>query len=301
MIIVEMRGGLGNQMFQYALGRSLSLRHDVILKLDVSNYTSALGDPVKGVRLFSLSHFNIECEIASVDDRKKFGIYHSPNYIGKAVRKINRFGDYFRKSYIVEPEKFFFSFDHNFISHPIKKDVYISGYWQSEKYFDEYHEVLKKELTVKNPAQGKNKTFIENVKYQNAIAVHIRHGDNANGIAKNHGVLSMDFYAQAIAIIKEKVFSPVFYLFSDDIPWAKEQLAYLDPLTVVDWNNDDTNYEDMRLMCACKHHIIANSTFSWWGAWLGAREGQIVIAPAKYHQTSNESYPDYYPSHWNIV
>ncbi len=293
-----MRGGLGNQMFQYALGKSLSLRNNIQCKIDISNYTSTVGDPFKGIRLFGLSYFNITAEPASKEEVSRFSKYFSPKISGKIARAFNRLGAYFSKPYIVEPKKNFFSFDKELLEKKITKDVYISGFWQSELYFKEYADTIRKELSVKNIPEGKNAETLNNMKNQQAVAIHIRHGDNANVVAKNHGVLGMDFYKQAIAIIKEKVQNPVFYLFSDDIAWAREQLAFAQPLVVVDWNGDDKNHEDMRLMYSCKHHIVANSTFSWWGAWLGAHDTQIVIAPKKYHQVGHASYPDYYPKHW---
>lgn len=302
MIIVGMKGGLGNQMFQYALGKSLSLRNNIPTKIDNSNYTSSIGDPFKGIRLFGLSYFNIEEHIASPEELARFSKFISSHSVaGKINRALNKIGPYYSKSYIVEPKKNFFSFDKKLLIYPIKKDVYISGYWQSEKYFEQYADIIKKEFTLKASPEGKNKTALENIKSQNSVAIHVRHGDNANAIAKNHGVLSIKYYRQALEIVKAKVELPFYYLFSDDIVWASEQFRDIQSLTVVDWNGDEKNHEDIRLMYSCRHHIIGNSSFSWWGAWLGSKEGQIVIAPKRYYQAVNMHNPDYYPKEWIIL
>ena len=301
MIIAEMKGGLGNQMFQYAFAKSLALRNNASLKIDATDYVHTVGDPKKGIRLFGLRYFNIEAGEATAEDLQKFSPYRSAGFLGSIRRYLNTFGDYRKKKFIIEPKDNFFSFDGKMISQPIKEDVYVSGFWQSEEYFRDYSEAIRKQLSVAGSPEGKNKEALEKIKEQNSVAIHVRHGDNATAIAKSHGVLPMDFYKKAIEQIKNRVSDPVFYVFSDDIEWAKENLPKVDAMIAVDWNGDDKNHEDMRLMSACKHHIIANSTFSWWGAWLGFHKDQLVFAPKKYHQEGTVERRDFYPKTWNIL
>jgi hypothetical protein len=134
-----------------------------------------------------------------------------------------------------------------------------------------------------------------------SVAVHVRHGDNATAAAQGLGVLPLAYYQKAAGLISEQARHPQFFVFSDDLDWARATLTLPGPATFVTHNGDEKNYEDMRLMAACKHHIVANSTFSWWGAWLGKKDDQIVYAPMKYYINTDQDFRDFYPASWNLL
>jgi hypothetical protein len=300
MIIVRLGGGLGNQMFQYALGKHLSIINKQILKLDASGYTSTEPDTYKDIRIYGLKNFNITAETASADEIGRYFKYYKNKWTRRLWRLSNRFfsKNYYEGSFIEEPAGNYWKFDNNLLDHP-HKELYISGYWQTEKYFKDIREVLLKEFTVKPPIDEKNAPLLEDIKNQAAVSLHIRRGNNTD--PKNYfGTLSLEYYTKAVKIIVEKVPDPHFYIFSDDTEWAKNNFK-IDLPTVYVGNKEAKDYEDIRLMSHCKHHILANSTFSWWGAWLAKNPGQIVIAPERYTQQADIPNPDFYPAGWILL
>jgi len=179
------------------------------------------------------------------------------------------------------------------------KTIYLSGYWQSEKYFDDVSGIIREEFQLKNEPAGLNLELVRAMRGSQAVSLHVRRGDYvSNPIAASyHGVCSLEYYRTAIKLIEEKVANPKFYVFSDDIPWCKENLRFPQPATYVDHNSDEP-FEDLRLMSFCKHFIIANSSFSWWGAWLSRNQEKIVLAPKKWFLTREKDDRDQVPANW---
>jgi hypothetical protein len=302
LIIVRLLGGLGNQMFQYALGRQLSLIHKRPLKLDISYYTEATPDPKKGIRIYCLNHFNIQAEIATLSDIKPFQKYlGKQNFFSKVLRHASGLGKYYRRSYIFEPPKNYLVFDPKLLRESLKPVVYLDGFWQTEKYFSGIEKIIRQDFSFTDAADEINQTMLAEIDSCDSVAIHIRHGDNATKVAAKHGVLPLEYYHQAVNGLIKTVAQPHFYIFSDDPEWAKENLKLNFPATFVTHNGDEKNYEDLRLMTYCKHHIIGNSTFSWWGAWLGKKSGQLVYAPKKYHVKDNIPTTDLYPGGWELI
>ena len=301
IIIVRLLGGLGNQLFQYALGRHLSVIHGRPLKLDISAYRASAPNSRFAIRMYGLSHFGISAEIATAKEVAPFQKYLQKSLRSRILRRLQGLGDYYARSYIFEPVKNHFVFDPRFLRASLKPTVYLDGFWQSEKYFLPIAETIRREFTVSSPPEGENIKMIQYMQAQNSVALHIRHGDNATSLAKNHGVLPMDYYQKASGDLAGKASSLHYYIFSDDPAWAKENLRINAPTTFVTHNGDEKNYEDLRLMAYCKHHIIGNSTFSWWGAWLGKKPGQIVYAPKRYNMGTSAPVADLYPRAWNLV
>ena len=269
MIISRLIGGLGNQMFQYAVGRSLAIANSCELKLDVSgfeNYTLHNG--------YELDIFNIKAGIANSKE------------VSRLVSKQSRLMRFvFRKLKIKKSTHFLeksFTFDHNFFD--AKPPVYLDGYWQSYKYFESIEPQLKQEFSLKNSISRLNLDISEQISSVNAVSVHIRRGDYVSNKHTNsvHGLCSLDYYRAAIQTITERVENPFFFIFSDDIAWIKDNLTTNSDTVYVDHNSGKQSYNDMYLMSLCQHHIIANSSFSWWGAWLGANAKKIVIAPKQW-------------------
>lgn len=284
-------------MFQYALGRSLAIKRGERMKLDTSSYTSTIPDTYQDIRIYGLKNFNIKAEEANQDEiGKYFWLYRNKwtRKIWKLRSKIQS-GSYTKFSYIEEPKNNYWKFDSTLENYS-SPSIYLNGYWQTEKYFKEIREVLLEEFSVKTPADARNQALLTEIKNKNSINLHIRLGNNTD--PKNPiGTLSMDYYDQAIKMMAEKVKDPHFFIFSDDSEWAKKHLKINHPCTFVG-NKESQDYEDMRLMVNCKHHITANSTFSWWGAWLSTNPDKIIISPDRYVQRSEQPNPDLFPESW---
>lgn len=303
MIITLFGGGLGNQMFQYALGRHLSIKNNQALKLDYSRYIMTQPDAYSGVRIFSLKNFNIAGEIASEEEISKYFKYYKYNTWTRQLQDLSNKifpKTYYKKPYVKEPDGNDRVFDPNLLAYGYK-DVYIRGFWQSEKYFKDIREVLLKDFTVKTAPNLYNSDLLQDIRKNNSVSLHIRRGDVTD--PKNpFGTLPLEYYTKAIKTLMGRgiTSSPHFYIFSDDIGWAKANFKLDYPITYVE-NKIDHDYEDMRLMNTCKYHIVANSTFSWWGAWLATNPDKIVIAPNRFMQRVNKPNYDIYPDSWILV
>jgi len=288
MIITQIIGGLGNQMFQYALGRSLSQKKNTDLKLDVTGFKDYK------LRAYSLGHLNIQEKFASPEGIARFQKYQRKP--GKKWFLYNRiFAN--EKKYFKERR---FHFDETVFD--VSEDCYLEGYWQTEKYFKDIEDVIRKEFTVKTPVQGKDAEVLSKIRNGNAISMHIRRGDYASDASTNDyfGTFSPEYYKKALSIIAEKVADPKIFVFSDDHEWVKKNILLPYPTTYVDHNGTEKNYEDMRLMNACEHFVISNSSFSWWGAWLSKNPDKIVVGPQKWFNNVKKTVDtkDIMPEEW---
>lgn len=284
MVIVKLIGGLGNQMFQYACARRIAHRHNVSLKIDVSGFE------VYKLHKYSLKHFNIIEEFAAQDEIARF---KEPK--GIAPRLLMKLLPYHGHTLVRER---FFLFDPRLLK--VSKNVYLDGYWQSERYFNDIKDIICNEFTAKHEPDVKNKEMIQNILGINAVSLHIRRGDYVSNLTTNqvHGVCSLEYYQQAVSIISQRVENPIFFVFSDDPEWVKQNLKIAYPIIFVDHNDADKNFEDLRLMSLCKHHIIANSSFSWWGAWLGNNLNKNIVAPKKWFSKEDVNTQDLIPERW---
>ena len=292
MIIVKLSGGLGNQMFQYAAGRCLSEMHGVELLLDLSflNQNPA-GAYTK--REFELDVFNINAGIANERDVKQFYRYSK----SKLVRELQRrFPFLFPHLYIAETGISYHSQFNNY-----GKNTYLDGFWQSEKYFNLIRDILLKELTPKSNFNTEAEQLSKLMISCNSVSVHIRRGDYVSNkqILELHGVLSLDYYKNAVKFINKQR-PDKYFVFSDDIAWCKENLILeiLAEVVYIEFNEPTPNYLELVLMSLCKHNIVANSSFSWWGAWLNSNENKITIAPKKWFAKNKVSSQDLIPETW---
>lgn len=290
LIITRLAGGLGNQLFQYAAAKKLSLKTNTPMKIDLSSFI--------GYKLheYSMSAFNIQENFASEEECLQL-----KNPRRTVVDKISK--KLFLKAkddkrFIYEEGNF--SYDQRLFN--VKPPVYLEGYWQSEKYFLEVEKEIRREFEIIIPPSFENNEILKNIQKNNSVSVHIRRGDYVSvpKFTEFHGTCSLDYYNNAISYIKQRVENPVFYIFSNDIPWSKEHLIIDGKVIFVDINDDKTNYEDLRLMKSCKHNIIANSTFSWWGAWLNENSSKIIIAPQKWFKNKEmqAQIQDLLPENW---
>lgn len=292
MIITHVIGGLGNQMFQYAIGRALSLTRGVPLRLDTHDFEGYAQH--NGYELERV--FNISAQIATdADCRQVMGWRASPIVLRALRRKILSF---LRGSNIaVEPG---FNYWSSIVNVP--DDCYLQGYWQSENYFRHCAPTIRVDFSFKIPADPRNLELSNKISQCNAVSLHVRRGDYAaNPVTlAMHGLCTPDYYHQAIRYVSERVAQPVFFIFSDDVAWVKENISIKFPCRYVDHNRGSESYNDMRLMSLCRHHIIANSSFSWWGAWLNAKTDRIVVAPKKW-LVNNNNVSDLYTPDWVIL
>ena len=259
MIIIKIKGGLGNQLFQYAVGRALALHHRLPLKLDLTIFKTYK------LHRYLLDQFAIQADIATEDEIIK--LKGRNNVLFSALRKA---GLVKRKSYLKEKRSSYFD-----ASVFKKDDVYLDGYWQNELYFSNIREELLRDLTSISSMSELGVVYMEGIKKSNSVSLHVRRGNYLN--LKNFNVLDIDYYMKAVEYIRKNVEKPTFYIFSDDLEWCKNSLGFLDNCIFVD--STKTEIDDLKLMSFCKHNIIANSSFSWWGAWLNQNCKKTVIAP----------------------
>ncbi len=183
---------------------------------------------------------------------------------------------------------------------PLARAVYLRGYWQSDRYFSDISSTIRKELTYPEPPTGKNAELLARIREEDAICLHIRRGDYVSDphTAAFHGVCSSAYYDRAIARLLPVAKKPIFYVFSDDPEWARSNIIPPGETIYVDHNSCTEPFEDLRLMSACRHFVIANSSFSWWAAWLSDRAGKQVIAPQKWFQSEEKDTSDQTPTDW---
>ena len=289
MILIHAIGGLGNQMFQYAVGRALSLESGQLLRLDTSSFTDyGLHQGFELQRVF-----NCQIQVATQSDlRRVLGWQSSP-----VVRRLltrSGFSALRRKEFVVEPHFHYWPG----ISE-VQADCYLVGYWQSERYFQSQASAICADFTFTLPLTDKNVELAKQISEVQAVSLHVRRGDYINNIKTNaaHGVCSIEYYRTAIQYISNSVKRPYFFIFSDDITWVKDNLKMEMPYQYVDHNQGALSFNDMHLMSLCQHHIIANSSFSWWGAWLNPNPGKIVIAPKRWF-TNSRNTSDLTPARW---
>lgn len=289
MIITNIIGGLGNQMFQYAAARSISIDLKQILYLDISGFKNY--ELHQGFELQRL--FNCVTKIANEEDLSLVLGWQSPLLVRRILKK-RPFNVIHNKNLVIEP-----SFAYWDGINQISANSYLEGYWQSEKYFANHADVIRSDFTFKLPISQENTGIVKMISQVNAISLHVRRGDYVSNQKTNaaHGVCSLDYYRAAIQLITKKVEHPVFFIFSDDIKWVKSNLTIDSQCVYVEHNQGQESYNDMWLMSLCKHNIIANSSFSWWGAWLNANVEKIVVAPKQWF-ASQKDVRDLLPNGW---
>lgn len=278
-IIVKILGGMGNQMFQYAAAKNLALKLGTELLLDIESLKR------HGERPFDLGHFSITDKIANPNDFSKLG-YSVFSYPLIKIKK--------HPNYYLEKE---FTYNENLKN--ISLPVYLDGYFQSEKYFKEFETEIRKLLSFKLAANQNELIFTQKMQSSTPVSLHVRRGDyvtNPKATAQM-GILDLYYYQNAMEILESKIANITYFIFSDDVEWVKSNLKVSRPVIYVTGNNGENAFRDMRLMSQCHHHIIANSSFSWWGAWLNPNQEKVIVAPRKWFQQAISD-QDLVPSHW---
>lgn len=292
MIIVRVIGGLGNQMFQYALGRQLADRLHVPLKLDIS-----------GFRLYDLHRYSLWALNTREDLATDAEVAQAIGGWIARVRQLMtgaipvlpaRSRRYIREST--------FAFDPRVLEVP--DGSYLDGYWQSDKYFAGSEERLRVEFSFRAPLRGQNLETAEQMRERPSVSLHVRRGDYVSNpkTSQIYGVCDAEYYERCIEYLAARLEDPAFFVFSDEPDWARENLHISYPTTVVFHNDASRNFDDLRLMSLCDHHIIANSSFSWWGAWLNPEPSKIVLMPRRWFRDRDpEATADVRPEGWIAV
>jgi len=303
MIIINLKGGLGNQLFQYACGRALILRQEekntivnkdngaedrdmgFILKLDITGYGENNG--IGTMRHYSLSPFSIQTEMATLEEIRK--LKYPYGIISEGWR--------FFKAKVLRQ----FNVGFNSRIFNTQGSIYLDGFFQTEKYFIDKEKEIRADLILKDSLGPKAQEVSAKIKNaENSISFHVRRGDYVSDPKTNqhHGTCDSEYYSKALEYIISETGNDIeVFVFSDDIDWVKDNMPMSYPAVYVSSPNIP-DYEELILMSQCHHHIIANSSFSWWGAWLNPRPDKIVVAPKQWVRATNIDMSEVVPNNW---
>jgi hypothetical protein len=290
MIIVNLKGGLGNQMFQYAMGRKLSLANKVDLKLDKTGYDRG------HFRSYGLGIFNIKENFASEEEIRKikypYGLL-SKAWRGFVAKILRQHHTSWEPNSIKKIEK---KISQN-------KDVYLDGYWQSYKYFENIKDILSKDFSLKIPLEETHPELLSKIASTNSVAVSFRRTDYLlPQNLKTIGICSAKYYNQAVELMAAKIDDPIFFVISDDLDWVKDSINFKNcPVVYVSEMRKDNSinyFQEMMIMSKCKHGIIANSSFSWLPTWLNPNKEKIIIAPDIWFTNNSIKTDDIIPPAW---
>jgi len=294
-LVVRQISGLGNQLFQYAAGRYYARQYGASLRLALDPPEKAFSYGIP--RPFLLSHFRITAPASPETALEEF--YLTPRrklgYASALVRSV--LGLAIRRETLSERHTFIPDLG---VSGHLRR-LYIFGYWQTYRIPEAIEEDLRAEFAFREPPTGKNAELLQQIRAaQSAVSLHIRRGDYASA-AEGNRVLPMSYYEEAIASLRRELAEPTFFIFSDDPEFARANLPQDLDTVFVTHNDDITSFEDLRLMSHCSHHIIANSSFSWWGAWLNPDKDKIVFAPRQWMMTPTSFFPELNPPSWRLL
>jgi len=292
MIIIKLMGGLGNQMFQYAFGRHLQEKHQTHLKFDTSEFELTSGGPAFVPRKYDLDIFGINVEVASSREVSRFRDRVGLPPIDRALdRVLGR-----KKTYIFELPIF------NFVEerYNAPDNTYLEGYWQTEKYFADIRELIRREFSFAEELSGNAEGLMNEIVGSNSICVNVRRGDFV--INDRHGWYGSDYFSRGEAMMDGRFSDHQFYVFSDDVEWCRENLRFSKPTVFVGHEFAGRKFQDyLRLMSACKHFIIPNSSFAWWAVWFNQDPDKIVVAPKKWFNVEELDTTDLFQPGWILI
>jgi hypothetical protein len=276
-VAVQVVGGLGNQLFQYATGRALAARLRAKLIFD---RTIRVAD----VRAFALHRFSINPELACDAPTKiRPRYFRFGGGLGNWIT--DTYHDAFPRTVRVDDHRFKIVYEKQpFVYDPrfgnLQGSIYLMGWWQSYRYFESMASTIRSELQIEQTPSASHREWLDRIRRSNSVCLHVRRGDYLRPeILNRFGLCQLSYYIDAIRWIRTRIENPVFFVFSDDHAWCRDNLPPDDAMILVDANRPEDVVGELSLMAACRHHIIANSTFSWWAAWLAHHPDQIVIAP----------------------
>ena len=296
MLIQKIKCWLWNQMFQYAYIRALSLRTKSNFVLDISDYETYF-------RNYDLEIFNIQKNYATKKDIPRYQRFSKKNKLLRPIKRIIQMicskinpNHYEEKNMFKNPKNKNSIIDENFLH---IKSWYIEWFFQSEKYFDDYTDIIKKDFEFNKSISNENKEIEKLIKETESVSIHIRRWDYLK-LNNLYNILDENYYNKWISLLKKEKWNLKFFIFSDDIERCKEHLN-IDNAFYVKWNNWNKAWQDMYLMSCCKHNIIANSSFSWWWAWLNNNPHKKVIAPKKWFSKEDTYQNDIIPTYWTKI
>jgi glycosyl transferase family 11 len=290
MVIVRLLGGLGNQMFQYAAGRRMALANEVPLKLDRSWCLHP------SHRAYALDGLSVQEAFATPEELREI---HGPS-AGRVARLVHRLrqrcGIAYRWTRI--QEDCLSPFDRRVLGAAVR--TYLDGYWQSEKYFSDIADTIRREFAITSPPSARSRAMAEQIAETESVSVHVRRGDYVSNPRTHlaHGTCTLEYYRECEQLIGRRIADPHFFVFSDDPEWVAANLQFDHPATLVSHDAASTHHDDLRLMSLCRHHVIANSSFSWWGAWLNPRRDKLVLAPRRWGNDARWDDRDLVPDSW---
>lgn len=286
MVVTQLLGGLGNQLFQYAMGRAVAIRHGTVLKLDKSKFDGYR------LRSFALDHFSIEATELTSAEYRDLGLPERRTRIGRLMSRL------LASSSIPMILERGFAFDPTALDAPGR--CYLQGYWQSPKYFASIEPTIRREFSFRDALTGSSLDAANEISQSLAVSVHVRRGDYVSNptTSQYHGICGPEYYLAAEARLREQLGELTLFLFSDDPDWAQHNLGFRSRTVILRHNGPERDYDDLHLMTLCQHHIIANSTFSWWGAWLCRNSAKRVIAPKQWFREAASSADDLIPDEW---
>jgi hypothetical protein len=293
-VIVRQISGLGNQLFQYAAGiyyaRHYGGQLSVVLEPAKQRFSNGAPRPVL------LSHFNISAPVYDagwtdnlyLTERRKL---QPMARVARSLSRVHVLRETLAQRYAL-------------LSPPVLPDdlraLYLVGYWQTYRIAAAVEDQVRREFAFREPAAGRNAEVLARIAATSQpVSLHIRRGDYTLAVEGNLA-LPMTYYQDAIRAMREKLANPTFFVFSDDPGFARANLPHDLPAVYIDHNDDYTSFEDLRLMSGCHHHILANSSFSWWGAWLNTRRDKTVFAPRQWLRLPGSSYPELTPPEWRL-
>jgi len=299
MIIVKLKGGFCNNLFQYATAKALAKRIGGDVKLDIDFFKGSNYEDI-----YRFGYLNIEESFATPEEIKKLSNKEAKSVAERIIRKTKLTSPYNKRTHFIENHGGL-AFDKRLFN--LKGDVYLDGWFTDENYFKDIREIILREFEVKNPLSAESQGVLNKISNTNSISVHIRRGAFVTNTF--FGALPLEYYYRAVAYMNTKLNDPHFFIFSDDTAWVLQNLQIEGNTTIVHHNSSiasehhtQKDYEDLTLMKNCKHNIMAHSTFSWWGAWLNKNPNKIVIAPIKALNDPNaqKHYEsgNYIPSSW---
>ncbi len=275
MVVVRLKGGLGNQMFQYATAKALAVTAKTDLKID--NVTGFQKDSYR--RSYQLNNFRVSASCITPDELGRVLSRHKlRSVILRQMEGVCR--DFFGCNYCPTLLKWC-----------LGRDIYLDGYWQSERYFARVEPTIRQEFESARSLLGRDSEVAAAITRSNSVAVHFRRRDYPQ-------LCPTSYYESAIALVVRRVKQPHFFVFGDDPQWVADNIRLRHPWTLVASQDADASWAEFELMRLCKHHIIANSTFSWWAAWLSASEGQQVVAPSARWSSKKRFIRDLIPDRW---
>jgi hypothetical protein len=300
MIIIKLMGGLGNQMFQYAASRSLAESLHVPLKLDLSFLSDKSPKENFTYREYALGPYGLQEDIISSKELDSF--LKKARFFARL--KIQGFNWRLLQNRLPIPKVIS---HYDLVLYPsffsLSRNTYLDGYWQSEKYFSSLKDLIRKCFEISDPDINNSVDGILNKRDQGtAVSVHVRRGDYAQNahIKSVHGLCPISYYTEAMEFISLKIADPVFFFISDDMDWVNENFTPFEKKYKMVFQPGKNEYHDLLLMQKCKHNIIANSSFSWWGAWLNSYSDRIIIAPKNWFadKSINDKITDLIPMNW---